>query len=175
MLLSRVHVIILKQLCNRLQPKSQTLHMTYGARFFSMDLVLRFDPAHACPFAMTVSPLLLCDHHSLCCVVATDAGPTALPDTYSTYANQPVLLDPTANDFSPTGSLLQFVEWVTVPGLGTIDLAGNGTVGQYIYTPQPGMQGVDTVNYTAHDDRNNTAVGVVSINIGKWILWLGYM
>ena len=102
-----------------------------------------------------------------CAVVATDAGPTALPDTYSTYANQSVLLDPTANDISPTGSLLRFGEWVTVPSLGTINLAGNGTVGQFIYTPQPGMQGVDIVNYTVGDDRNNTAIGLVRIEIGE--------
>jgi hypothetical protein len=99
--------------------------------------------------------------------VADEAGPTALPDTYSTYVGQAVTLDPTSNDISPMGSPLRFGDWITVPGLGTISPFLEGAGGQFLYTPQPGMEGVDTVNYTVLDNSNKTAVGVVTIAIGK--------
>jgi hypothetical protein len=103
----------------------------------------------------------------LVATVADEAGPTALPDNYSTYVGQALDIDPISNDISPVGSLLRFGEWVTVPGLGTISPSLEGAGGQFLYTPQPGMEGVDTVNYTVLDNSNKTAVGVVTIAIGK--------
>ncbi|WP_217537804.1 Ig-like domain-containing protein [Stenotrophomonas sp. GbtcB23] len=68
-------------------------------------------------------------------------APTALADTFNVQAGQSVNGSIATNDNAPVGS--EYFA-ITAPTLGTIDLAGNGTL---TYTANPGTSGTDTFDY----------------------------
>ncbi|RST31439.1 tandem-95 repeat protein [Sphingomonas ginkgonis] len=93
-------------------------------------------------------------------IAGVNAPPTANPDSASTAADTPVLIDVLANDSDPNNDTL------TIAAVGS---AGHGTVqiqnGKVLYTPAAGYSGGDAFTYTAADGAGGTANGNVSVTV----------
>ena len=87
----------------------------------------------------------------------------AVPDTYSTPANQPLVITAPghlANDFNPDGDPISWISF-TIPNNGTI--SGATTDGAFTYTPDPGFAGTDSFVITISDGKGNFSNGLIAI------------
>jgi hypothetical protein len=78
-------------------------------------------------------------------------APIANDDIASTLTNQPVIINVTANDSDPDGTLnLGSVTIVTGPTNGSVTI--NTSTGAITYTPNPGYTGTDVFTYSICDN-----------------------
>ncbi|MBX3746889.1 MAG: tandem-95 repeat protein [Verrucomicrobiae bacterium] len=92
-------------------------------------------------------------------VVAGFRPPVAFPDSAATWEEEPLTLDPAANDVSPSGLPLR-VTGVSRPGNGVAEVLADGRVR---YTPAVDFFGVDTFEYTVTDGEGGWATGEVEV------------
>jgi Ca2+-binding RTX toxin-like protein len=90
----------------------------------------------------------------------TDSDPVANPDTASTLAVTPVVIEVLANDTDPEGGALTVVSG-TAPN-GVVAINPDGTI---TYTPVPGFTGTDTITYDIRDPAGNTATSFVTVTV----------
>ncbi|MEE9313269.1 MAG: Ig-like domain-containing protein, partial [Rhizobiaceae bacterium] len=101
-------------------------------------------------------------------VSVTIEGPTdpansvvAVDDTAVAAHDTPVKIDVVGNDTDPEGDAFT-VTSVTDGQGGSVTIAADG---QVIYTPNPGVYGVDTFTYTITDAKGATSTATVSVTI----------
>ncbi len=90
---------------------------------------------------------------------APNTPPVARPDSPSTVAGQPVVVNVLSNDTDAEGDPLTIVS-VTQPSNGTVVC----TTSVCTYTPEVGFSGTDTFTYTVSDG-TDTSVGVVTVAV----------
>ncbi len=110
----------------------------------------------------------VCDEENACDtaeVIVTVGGanqqPEVTDDTAETDEDEPVELDPIANDTDPDGDDIEIVE-ITDPPNGTVSFNPDGTV---TYTPDPDFNGTDTFGYTVCDEVQNCTTGIVTVTV----------
>ena len=110
----------------------------------------------------------VCDAQNACDtaeVIITVGGanqqPDVTDDTAETDEDEPVTIDPIANDSDPDGDPIEIVE-VTDPPNGTVTFNPDGTIE---YTPEPDFNGTDTFSYTVCDDVLNCTSGIVTVTV----------
>jgi uncharacterized protein YhjY with autotransporter beta-barrel domain len=96
-------------------------------------------------------------------VVPDNLPPVANPDTATTNATVPVVIDVLANDTDPDQDPLTITRLNTPPGGGTADIAGDGQ--SITYTSGPAFAGQDGFEYEISDGRGGTALGAVSVTV----------
>lgn len=110
----------------------------------------------------------VCDAQNACDtaeVIVTVGGANQQPvvedDTAETDEDEPVTIDPIANDSDPDGDDIEIVE-ITDPPHGTVTFNPDGTIE---YTPDPDFNGTDTFGYTVCDTVLNCTTGVVVVTV----------
>ncbi len=107
-------------------------------------------------------------------VVVTGAGggnqsPLAIDDAAAAIQGVPVIVDVTANDSDPDGTIdVTTVQIGTQPNNGTVSV--NPTFGTVTYTPSSGFFGNDSFTYTVRDDDgaiSNSATVSISVSGGN--------
>lgn len=91
-------------------------------------------------------------------------APTAVDDTASTPVDTPVVITPASNDTDPNGDPLT-VTSITTPTNGTATL--DPTTGEVTYTPNPGFEGTDTIEYTIDDGNGGTDTGTITVTVAE--------
>lgn len=87
--------------------------------------------------------------------------PSAVDDAFETQANQPVSGNLTANDIDPNNDPLSVIS-NTAPGIGSVAVAGSGV---FTYTPNTGISGLDTFDYTVADGQGGESNATVDLRI----------
>jgi hypothetical protein len=98
---------------------------------------------------------------------AVDQAPVVEPDSYSTFKNMPLSLNPLLNDWDPEGQALRVSEWASPPQLGTISSTPDSN-DMFTYTPRAAAVGQDTFAYIASDGKVSS-MGNITITIGKHV------
>ncbi|MBL0282782.1 MAG: retention module-containing protein [Zoogloea sp.] len=93
-------------------------------------------------------------------VIGTNDAPVAVADNASTDEDQPVTLNPLANDTDPDADTLAVTNASAANGQVTIN-----TDGTLRYVPNPDFNGTDTVTYTISDGNGGTSTATVTINV----------
>ena len=96
-------------------------------------------------------------------VAESNLAPLAVPDIVTTTLDTPVTIQVVANDNDPDADVLSLAG-VTLPGHGSLLVNPDRSV---VYTPAAGYLGEDGFSYTVGDGRGGTAVGAVSITVGR--------
>ena len=94
----------------------------------------------------------------------TNTPPTANNDSYSTYQDQPLIINAPGiltNDSDPEFDSLAAI-LVTEPANGTLILNTDGAI---TYTPNTGFSGQDSFSYKANDGTDDSATATVTIEI----------
>ncbi|HEV7863311.1 MAG TPA: cadherin-like domain-containing protein [Acidimicrobiia bacterium] len=101
--------------------------------------------------------------HGIISMVALNNGepPVAGDDTINLDEDGLGSVDVLANDHDPDGGPL-LIQGLSQPGRGGSVTASGGSI---TYHPAPDMNGSDSFTYTLVDDRGNTAIGRVSVNV----------
>lgn len=94
-------------------------------------------------------------------VVDTNAAPTALADSASTAAGQPVTINVLGNDSDPDAGDTLSISGFTQAANGSVAQSGNSLV----YTPNSGFSGTDSFSYTIVDPSGATSTASVSVNV----------
>jgi hypothetical protein len=92
-------------------------------------------------------------------------APVAVPDTFTTSENTPLVVDAPGhlgNDTDPEGDLITWNSY-SLPDNGTVSNAN--TDGQFTYTPNPGFSGIESFSITISDGNGNIATGRISITV----------
>ncbi|MGB0513794.1 MAG: Ig-like domain-containing protein, partial [Wenzhouxiangellaceae bacterium] len=87
--------------------------------------------------------------------------PGAVDDVFETQANAPVTGDLVVNDNDPNGDLLAVIA-NTAPMIGSVTVAGSGV---FTYTPNTGISGLDTFDYTVADGQGGESTATVDLRI----------
>ncbi|TZF84988.1 tandem-95 repeat protein [Pedobacter sp. BS3] len=104
--------------------------------------------------------------------VAVSGPPQAVNDSKTTLVNTPVVIDVTANDTDPDGTINKTtVTVVAQPAHGAVTV--NPANGQVTYTPANNYFGPDSFTYTVKDnDGNISNVATVNISIRRAMIGL---
>ena len=94
-------------------------------------------------------------------VVDTNAAPTALADSASTAAGQPVTINVLSNDSDPDAGDTLSIRGFTQAANGSVAQAGNSLV----YTPNSGFSGTDSFSYTIADPSGAQSTATVTVNV----------
>jgi hypothetical protein len=94
-------------------------------------------------------------------VTVSNDAPVAQPDSATTTAGVPVLIDVLANDSDPNGDALELVSVSSASG-GTVSIAGD----QVRYAPGAGFVGMDSFTYTVRDAGGAEVTGEVMVTVG---------
>ncbi|WP_415776989.1 Ig-like domain-containing protein, partial [Flavobacterium gelidilacus] len=96
-------------------------------------------------------------------VVDGDNTVTAVDDTATTEATNPVTIVVLANDFDMEGDTFTITPGsVSIPTNGTAILNANGTI---TYTPNPGFEGQDTFTYSICDTGTPQACDTATVTV----------
>ncbi|MEM1204929.1 MAG: Ig-like domain-containing protein [Acidobacteriota bacterium] len=93
------------------------------------------------------------------------ATPTAADDLGFAAQGAQIVVDVLANDTPSPGGLLAFAELVAGPRNGTLP-NGLDPLGQLVYQPDPGFEGVDVVAYRLSQDGRRSNVATVFLWVG---------
>ena len=88
-------------------------------------------------------------------------APVAVDDSFETSFNTPVNLDLVANDQDADGDELSVAEIVEMPEHGTVSLTDGG----YVYVPNDGFSGTDTVVYRVTDGNGGSHTATATIQV----------
>jgi VCBS repeat-containing protein len=98
-------------------------------------------------------------------ITVTHGPPTAMPDSYTTDEDTPLVIDVAsgvlANDLDSLGHALT-ASVVTPPAHGVLSLATNGS---FTYTPNADYSGSDSFTYRASDGASTSATVAVSLTV----------
>ena len=105
-------------------------------------------------------------------ITSVNDAPVATADVFAATEDTPTSFDVRPNDSDGDGGTLSVVavngapisigEPVTIPGVGTISLNANGTLG---FTPALNANGTKNFSYTLSDGQGGTTLGSVTVNI----------
>ena len=93
--------------------------------------------------------------------VDTNAAPTALADSASTAAGQPVTINVLGNDSDPDVGDTLSINGFTQAANGSVTQTGNSLV----YTPNSGFSGTDSFSYTIVDPSGAPATATVTVTV----------
>jgi len=121
-----------------------------------VDMLSNNNYTFFCPGSNTVSFKIIC---------SSNQPPVAVNDTASTPEDTPVIINVTANDYDPDGTIdPTTVTTVDDPSNGNISV--NPTTGEVTYTPDLNFNGGDTFTYTVKDNDGVTSnVATVTITV----------
>lgn len=88
-------------------------------------------------------------------------APSAVDDAFETQANTPVMGDLIANDSDPNNDPLMVIA-NTSPGTGSVSIASSGV---FAYTPNTGVSGLDTFDYTIADSQGGESTATADLQI----------
>ena len=94
-------------------------------------------------------------------VVNTNQAPTAVADSASTSAGQPVTINVLGNDSDPDAGDTLSIKSFTQPANGSVAQSGSALV----YTPRAGFSGSDSFSYTIADKSGAVATASVAISV----------
>ena len=94
-------------------------------------------------------------------ITVENQAPSAVDDAFETLANTPVNGNMITNDNDPNGDTLNVIA-NTQPASGAVTVADSGA---FTYTPDIGISGTDTFDYTAADGQGGESTATVTLTI----------
>jgi len=94
------------------------------------------------------------------------APPTAADDAVATPVSTPIEIDVLANDTDSDGSIVPGTVQIA-SGASSGTLSVNASTGRITYTPNPGVNVLETFTYTVRDNESLTGSGTVTVTVGE--------